>query len=97
MEAITMKVLIMSNGTNPHIVAKFQTDRLKDGDEDRPEKNKEITASKSYTLAFATISTLCRHGGVKKCVFRNYSPFGTVVICETVKCQLAPTVILVLI
>jgi hypothetical protein len=48
-----MKLCIVSFGTNPRIVAKFQTDRFRIFDANRAEKNKEITASKPYTPAAA--------------------------------------------
>ena len=60
-----MKVFIISFGTNPHIVAKFQTDRFRTFEENREEKNKEITPSKPYTLAAATLRSVrgrCQQG-----------------------------------
>ena len=49
-----MKVFIVSYGTNPRIVAKFQTDRLTTLDDNRAGK-KVITPLKPYTLAAATL------------------------------------------
>ena len=51
-----MKVFIISFGTNSRIVAKFQTDRLWTFGENRGGKKiKKATASKTYTLAAATL------------------------------------------
>ena len=51
-----MSFFIITFDTNPRTMATFQTDRIRMFDENRAEKNinKEITASKSYTLAAAT-------------------------------------------
>ena len=52
-----MKAIIISFGTNPRIVAKFQTDRFRTFDEKRAEKNKEITARKPYASPLQRYAT----------------------------------------
>ena len=62
-----MKLFNVSFGTNSRIVAKFQTDRFGTFGENREEKNKnkEITASKQFTIAAATLRSAVA-GGVNK-------------------------------
>ena len=52
-KAITMKVFIISFETNPHILAKFQTDRFRTLDENRA--GKKIMPSKPHTIAATTL------------------------------------------
>ena len=61
-----MKLSIISFGSNSRIVAKFKTDRFRTFGENRAEKNKEITASKPYRSAAATLRSAVADG-VKKC------------------------------
>ena len=57
-----MKLSIISFGTNSRSAAKFQTTRFRTFDENRAEKNKEITASKPLTLAAATLRSAVARG-----------------------------------
>ena len=50
---MTMKVFIVSFGTNPRIVAKFQTDRLTTYNDNRA--GKKITPLQPHTIAVATL------------------------------------------
>ena len=50
---MTMKVFIVSFGTNPRIVANFQTDRFRTYNDSRA--GKKITPLKPYTIAAATL------------------------------------------
>ena len=55
-----MKVFIISFGTNPHIVTKFQTYRFRNGDENRAEKKIMKSRRVNRTLATATYATQTR-------------------------------------
>ena len=59
-----MKLFAISFGTNPRILAKFQTDRFRTFGENRADK-KQRNHAKTYTLAAATLRLADAAGSIK--------------------------------